>query len=156
MYQVLCKESVCSSCYWEVEFSGSNGVSVAVSYKDIRRKGSGNECVFGCNDKSWNLVCHSSSYSFFHNNQETKIPIELSSSRIGVFVDYAAGTLSFYSVSDNAKLLHKVKTKFTQPLFPGFTVKPSSSVKLFKMDTFRSYNPLGNFTAGFWPVILHS
>ncbi|XP_053089400.1 E3 ubiquitin/ISG15 ligase TRIM25-like [Pangasianodon hypophthalmus] len=128
--QVLCRESVCKPCYWEVEWSGSNGVSIAVSYKDIMRKGSGNECVFGRNEKSWNLQCYSSHCSFLHNNQETNIPIKPSSSRIGVFVDHKAGTLSFYSISDTVKLLHKINNTFTQPLYPGFTVNSSSTVKL--------------------------
>ncbi|KAF5900342.1 tripartite motif-containing protein 16-like, partial [Clarias magur] len=43
-----------------------------------------------------------------------------SSSRIGVYVDHSAGTLSFYSVSDTMKLLHRVHTTFTQPLYAGF------------------------------------
>ncbi|KAK3522565.1 hypothetical protein QTP86_024985, partial [Hemibagrus guttatus] len=37
-FQVLCKESVCGRCYWEVEWSG-DVVYISVSYKDISRKG---------------------------------------------------------------------------------------------------------------------
>ncbi|XP_053471039.1 E3 ubiquitin/ISG15 ligase TRIM25 isoform X2 [Ictalurus furcatus] len=119
--QVLCKESVCGCCYWEVEWSGVGGVSISVSYKDIRRKGEGKECGFGHNNQSWSLWCSSSSLSFYHNNIETKLGVP-SSSRIGVYVDHSAGSLSFYSVSDTMKLLHRVHTKFTQPLCPGFGV----------------------------------
>ncbi|XP_017312755.1 tripartite motif-containing protein 16 isoform X2 [Ictalurus punctatus] len=119
--QVLCKESVCGCCYWEVEWSGVGGVSISVSYKDIRRKGEGKECGFGHNNQSWSLWCSSSSLSFYHNNIETKLGVP-SSSRIGVYVDHSAGSLSFYSVSDTMKLLHSVHTKFTQPLCPGFGV----------------------------------
>ncbi|XP_053332525.1 E3 ubiquitin-protein ligase TRIM16-like isoform X4 [Clarias gariepinus] len=123
--QVLCKESVCGRCYWEVEWSGA-GVSVSVSYKDIRRKGLGNECVFGQNNQSWSLWISSSSSPssassllFYHNNIKTDLRAP-SSSRIGVYVDHSAGTLSFYSVSDMMKLLHRVHTTFTQPLYAGF------------------------------------
>uniref|UniRef100_A0A8C2C1I1 SPRY-associated domain-containing protein n=1 Tax=Cyprinus carpio TaxID=7962 RepID=A0A8C2C1I1_CYPCA len=45
-HQVLCSESVCGRCYWEIEWSGDYGVLVSVSYKSIRRKGWGDECVF--------------------------------------------------------------------------------------------------------------
>ncbi len=38
--QVLCRESVCGRCYWELEWSGDKGVCISVSYKSIRRKGS--------------------------------------------------------------------------------------------------------------------
>ncbi|XP_047676405.1 tripartite motif-containing protein 16-like [Tachysurus fulvidraco] len=112
--QVLCKESVCGRCYWEVEWSG-DVVYISVSYKEISRKGRGYECVFGHNSQSWNLQCSSSSVFFWHNNIETELR-GVSSSRIGVYVDHSAGTLSFYSVSDTMRLLHRVHTTFTQPL----------------------------------------
>ncbi|XP_060739685.1 tripartite motif-containing protein 16-like isoform X1 [Tachysurus vachellii] len=128
--QVLCKESVCGRCYWEVEWSG-DGVYISVSYKDIRRKGRGNECVFGCNKQSWSLECsYFFSPSFHHNNIKTDLRVA-SSSRIGVYVDHSAGTLSFYSVSDTMKLLHRVHTTFTQPLYAGFWLRCyGTSVKL--------------------------
>ncbi|MCI4395703.1 hypothetical protein PGIGA_G00195080 [Pangasianodon gigas] len=117
--QVLCKESVCGRCYWEVEWSGEKRVYISVSYKDISRKGWGNECFFGCNNKSWSLLCSSSSLCFYHNNIKTDLRVP-SSSRIGVYVDHSAGSLSFYSVSDTMQLLHRVHTTFTQPLYAGF------------------------------------
>ncbi|KAG1929090.1 tripartite motif-containing protein 16-like [Pimephales promelas] len=143
--QVLCRESVCGRCYWEIEWSGD--VFISVSYKSISRKGSGKECVFGCNDQSWSLICSSSSYSFRHNNILTKLPVKPISRRtgvcvdnrvgvcvdhrVGVCVDHSAGTLSFYSVSDTLILIHTVQTTFTQPLYPGFRVYGvGSSVKL--------------------------
>ncbi|XP_048013079.1 tripartite motif-containing protein 16-like [Megalobrama amblycephala] len=134
--QVLCRESVCDrSCYWEIEWSGDVfgvfGVFISVSYKSISRKGRGNECWFGYNDQSWSLFCSSSSYSFIHNHIVTKLPVKPISSRIGVYVDHSAGTLSFYSVSgDTMILIHTVQTTFTQPLYPGFTVEYGSLVKL--------------------------
>ncbi len=126
--QVLCRESVCGRCYWELEWSGGV-VFISVSYKSISRKG-GKECVFGCNDQSWSLICRSSRYSFIHNNIQTDLSVKSISSRIGVFVDHRAGTLSFYSVSDTMSLIHTVQTTFTQHLYPGFIVGSGSSVKL--------------------------
>uniref|UniRef100_A0A8C2CCU5 B30.2/SPRY domain-containing protein n=1 Tax=Cyprinus carpio TaxID=7962 RepID=A0A8C2CCU5_CYPCA len=127
--QVLCRESVCGSCYWEIEWSG--GVCISVSYNSISRKGSSNESVFGRNDQSWSLICSPSSYSFRHNNIETDLPVKPTSSRIGVYVDHSAGTLSFYSFSRNTmSLIHTVQTTFSQPLYPGFNVNFLSSVKL--------------------------
>ncbi|XP_058250316.1 E3 ubiquitin/ISG15 ligase TRIM25-like isoform X1 [Hemibagrus wyckioides] len=129
--QVLCRESVSGCCYWEVELSGNKGVNIAVSYIDIRRKGNNNECQFGRNRNSWSLLCQPSTCSFLHNNQETNIPINSTPSRIGVYVDHKAGTLSFYNVSDMMKLLHRVHTTFTQPLYPGFGLNNNSTVKLY-------------------------
>ncbi len=118
--QVLCKESVCGRCYWEVEWSGKVGISV--SYKSISRKGQGNECIFGRNTQSWRLFCSPSKCTFWYSNKKTQLPVVSSSSRIGVYVDHSAGTLSFYSVSDTMTLIHRVHTTFTQPLYPGFRV----------------------------------
>ncbi|XP_051747699.1 tripartite motif-containing protein 16-like isoform X2 [Ctenopharyngodon idella] len=128
--QVLCRESVCDRrSYWEIEWSGD--VDISVSYKSISRKGGGVECVFGYNHQSWSLYCSSSSYIFYYNNIKTKLPVKSISSRIGVYVDHSAGTLSFYSVSeDTMSLIHTVQTTFTQPLYPGFSVGSGSSVKL--------------------------
>ncbi len=146
VYQVLCRESVCGRCYWELEWSGC--VSISVSYKSIRRKGRGVECVFGANDQSWSLFCSRYRYSFRHNNIKTDLSVKPISSRIGVydddddddddirrigvFVDHGAGTLSFYSVSDTMSLIHTVQTTFTQTLYPGFRFwfGSGSSVKL--------------------------
>ncbi|KAF4092021.1 hypothetical protein AMELA_G00016320 [Ameiurus melas] len=125
--QVLCKDSLCGRCYWEVEWSGA-GVSISVSYKDIRRKGPGKTSGFGLNDQSWSLRC-SSSLCFYHNNVKTELGVP-SSSRIGVYVDHSAGTLSFYSVSDTMKFLHRVHTTFTQPLYAGFECLLSTTVRL--------------------------
>ncbi|XP_039530252.1 NACHT, LRR and PYD domains-containing protein 3-like [Pimephales promelas] len=144
--QVLCRESVCGRCYWEIEWSGR--VFISVSYKSISRKGLGDECEFGYNDQSWSLTCSPDRYTFRHNNIETKLPVEPISRRtgecvcdrrtgecvcyrkIGVYVDPSAGTLSFYSVSDTTSLIHTVQTTFTHTLYPGFAVYYPGSVKL--------------------------
>ncbi|XP_061095783.1 E3 ubiquitin/ISG15 ligase TRIM25-like isoform X1 [Conger conger] len=128
--QVLCREGLSGRCYWEVKWRGGYRVDIAVSYKDISRKGVGDDAALGRNDKSWRLRCSASSYSFWHNNERTDIPVP-SSSRIGVYLDHRAGTLSFYSVSDTMTLLHRVQTTFTLPLYPAYGVYGhGSSVKL--------------------------
>nr|XP_055059244.1 E3 ubiquitin-protein ligase TRIM16-like [Misgurnus anguillicaudatus] len=128
-HQVLCSESVSGRCYWEVEWSGWVGLSV--SYKSIKRKGGGNKCVFGCNNQSWCLYFSYTGCSFCHNEITIELPVVSRSSRIGVYVDHSAGSLSFYSVSDTMTLIHRFQTTFNQPLYPGFYIHRSSSkVKL--------------------------
>ncbi|XP_048105368.1 NACHT, LRR and PYD domains-containing protein 12-like isoform X1 [Alosa alosa] len=126
--QVLCIEGLSERCYWEAEWSGD--AAIAVAYKGTKRKGEKEETVFGCNAKSWRLECSSNSYSAWHNNKETAIPVP-SSSRVGVYLDWPAGTLSFYSVSSNTLThLHTFHSTFTEPLYPGFRVWPDSLVFL--------------------------
>ncbi|XP_052387745.1 tripartite motif-containing protein 16 isoform X2 [Carassius gibelio] len=137
--QVLSEESVCGRCYWEVEWSGE--VDISVSFKSISRNGRGDDnddscdtCEFGRNDQSWSLFCSDSRCSFWHNNEGTALPVVSSSSRIGVYVDHSAGTLSFYSVSDTMTLIHRVHTTFTQPLYAGFGFYGDSFVKLCELS----------------------
>ncbi|XP_069026250.1 tripartite motif-containing protein 16-like [Embiotoca jacksoni] len=115
--QVLSRESLTGRCYFEVEMRGRGGVDVAVAYKNINRTESWMESVFGRNNKSWSLDC--SNNSLWYNNIETPVSGP-PSSRVGVYLDHSAGTLSFYSVSETMTLLHRVQTTFTQPLHAGF------------------------------------
>ncbi|XP_073686108.1 finTRIM family, member 54 [Garra rufa] len=130
--QVLCKESVCGRAYWEFEWSGKAGVGVSLAYKSICRKGNGDESKFGCNDQSMNLDCSPFKYTFWDSNKKTKLNVNTSKihSRLGVYVDYTAGFVFFFSISFKMKLIYIVHTKFTQPIFPGFKVYCGSSVKL--------------------------
>ncbi|KAL2085735.1 hypothetical protein ACEWY4_019055 [Coilia grayii] len=126
--QVMCREAASARCYWEVEWSGA--VRIAVSYKGLKRKGHSNNVLLGHNINSWSLWCHLSGFIFIHDNKETDLPRAQTSSRIGVYVDYRAGTLCFYSVSGTMTLLHKVETTFTEPLHPAFWLGSDSKIKL--------------------------
>ncbi|XP_042563183.1 stonustoxin subunit beta-like, partial [Clupea harengus] len=126
-YQVLCREGQSGRCYWEVERSGGEA-HIAVAYKSMERKEGGHDSGFGYNDKSWRLDCSGNSYSAWHNDEHTDIPAPSSrSSRVGVYLDWPAGTLSFYSVSsDTLTHLHTFHSTFTEPLYPGFWVYSNS------------------------------
>ncbi|XP_053186431.1 tripartite motif-containing protein 16-like [Scomber japonicus] len=112
--QVLSRESLPGRCYWEVEWRRE--VKIAVSYKNISRKGWG--CGFGDNHKSWALYFDGKHCSFWFNGVSTPVSGPVSS-KVGVYLDHKAGILSFYSVSETMTLLHRVQTTFTQPLYAG-------------------------------------
>ncbi|XP_051781816.1 E3 ubiquitin-protein ligase TRIM16-like isoform X7 [Erpetoichthys calabaricus] len=117
--QVLCREALTGTrSYWEVECTG-DWVLIGVAYKGLSRKGKDLECSFGSNNKSWSLLCADSQYAVRHNDEETEISAPYSP-RIGVYLDWPAGSLSFYSVSHTMTLLHRFNTSFTEPLYPGF------------------------------------
>uniref|UniRef100_A0A3Q1FLG7 B30.2/SPRY domain-containing protein n=1 Tax=Acanthochromis polyacanthus TaxID=80966 RepID=A0A3Q1FLG7_9TELE len=113
--QVLSREALTGRHYWEVEWDGL-GIFVAVAYKDISR--TGDDSKFGNNDKSWALLCSDGDYELTHKGHGISISAPLSS-KVGVYLDYRAGILSFYSVSDSMTLIHRVQTTFTQPLYVG-------------------------------------
>ncbi|XP_055798538.1 NLR family CARD domain-containing protein 3-like [Salvelinus fontinalis] len=121
--QVLCREGLTGRCYWEVEWSGRRA-DIGVTYKGISRRGRVNDCCLGYNDKSWSLFCSDYSYIASHNNNPTTIDVPSSSShRVGVYLDWPAGTLSFYRASSDT-LTHLITftSTFTEPLYPGFRV----------------------------------
>ncbi|XP_076152097.1 stonustoxin subunit beta-like [Alosa pseudoharengus] len=122
--QVLCREGLTGRCYWEAEWSGDYGVRISVAYKSIKRKGRSYDVTMGLNAKSWSLSCSDHRYSVRHNKKRTDIPAHSSRSRtVGVYLDWPAGTLSFYSVSTNTLThLHTFHSTFTEPLYPGFVV----------------------------------
>uniref|UniRef100_A0A8C7N5G1 Uncharacterized protein n=1 Tax=Oncorhynchus kisutch TaxID=8019 RepID=A0A8C7N5G1_ONCKI len=122
--QVLCREGLTGRCYWEVEWSGIMGAGIGVTYKGISRRGGGADCCLGYNDKSWSLFCYDNSYTACHNNKPTTIDVPSSSShRVGVYLDWPAGTLSFYRASSDT-LTHLITftSTFTESLYPGFRV----------------------------------
>ncbi|XP_076139317.1 NACHT, LRR and PYD domains-containing protein 12-like [Alosa pseudoharengus] len=136
MCQVLCREGLTGRCYWEAEWSGDYRADISVAYKSIERKGGSDDVIMGLNAESWSLECYSDHrYSVRHNKKRTVIPAPSSDSRtVGVYLDWPAGTLSFYSVSTNTLThLHTFHSTFTEPLYPGFVVGYYSSVSLRKI-----------------------
>ncbi|XP_035262475.1 NACHT, LRR and PYD domains-containing protein 3-like isoform X1 [Anguilla anguilla] len=134
-HQLLCREGLSERCYWEAEWSVEKGGKlpcVAMAFKTIGRKGWGDASLFGYNDKSWSLYCSKQKCSAIHRKTTTDIPAPPSPfCRVGVYLDWPAGTLSFYSVSsDTRTLLHTFHTTFTEPLYPGFKVNKGNSVTL--------------------------
>ncbi|CAL8308754.1 unnamed protein product [Merluccius merluccius] len=131
--QVLCREGLTDRCYWEVERRG--GVAIGVTYRGITRRGGGGDSRLGFNNKSWSLYCYDGCYTVWYNGSKTVIPLRpYGSTRVGVYVDRPAGSLSFYRVSPGVggsshthTLIHTFSTTFTQEdLLPGFRFWPDS------------------------------
>ncbi|CAL8280003.1 unnamed protein product [Merluccius merluccius] len=138
--QVLCREGLTGRCYWEVEWRG--GVDIGVTYRGITRRGGGDDSRLGFNNKSWSLDCHDGGYTVWYNGSRTSIRLPPSgSTRVGVYVDRPAGSLSFYRVSPGVggsshtlTHIHTFWTTFTQEdLLPGFGFWPGSSVSLCEL-----------------------
>ncbi|KAK0141754.1 NLR family CARD domain-containing protein 3 [Merluccius polli] len=125
--QVLCREGLTGRCYWEVERRG--GVNIGVTYRGITRRGEGADGMLGYNNKSWCLHCNDGRYYVCYNGSETSIRLPPpGSTRVGVYLDRPAGSLSFYRVSPGVggsshtlTHIHTFWTTFTQEdLLPGF------------------------------------
>ncbi|XP_029913861.1 uncharacterized protein LOC115363732 [Myripristis murdjan] len=120
--QILCSDGLTGRCYWEVEWRG--WFHIGVTYRGISRRGGGADCRLGGNDMSWVLICYDESFCARHNNIPAVISVwPPASNRVAVYLDWPAGSLSFYSVSSDTLIhLHTFKSTFTEPLYPGFGV----------------------------------
>ncbi|KAI3365108.1 hypothetical protein L3Q82_010225 [Scortum barcoo] len=117
--QVLCTEGLTGRCYWETEWSGRAFIGVA--YRRMCRKGEGHDSWLGRNTSSWGLYCTKDGYKTWHQGINTAVTLQPTSNKVGVYLDWSAGTLSFFRVSCGAStLLHTFHATFTEPVYPGF------------------------------------
>ncbi|XP_062393523.1 tripartite motif-containing protein 14-like isoform X1 [Sardina pilchardus] len=127
--QVLCTEPLPQRIQVEVEFT--NAV-VAVAYGSMKRKGDGDDVLFGNNDKSWCVGYDSGSNRYFasHNNTKELISAPPAGSRVLVFLDRDAHTLEFLTFTPPQSLesWYKFKPTFTEEdLYMGFRVPSTGS-----------------------------
>ncbi|XP_048359427.1 FSD1-like protein isoform X4 [Sphaerodactylus townsendi] len=105
--------------YWEVKAQKDcKSYSVGVAYKNL-----GKFDQLGKTNTSWCIHINNwlqVTFAAKHNNK-AKVLDAVVPDRIGVYCDFDGGQLSFYNVSSK-QLLYTFKTKFTQPLLPGFMV----------------------------------
>lgn len=101
--------------YVEAELSGE-GAHVGVTYKSIDRKGEqGTSCITG-NDFSWCMGRNSRGLFAWHAGVE--VPLEVTDiKRVGLYVDFHRGSVSFYDVTGAMRLLHKYTAEFMEPLY---------------------------------------
>ncbi|KAE8636953.1 hypothetical protein XENTR_v10003223 [Xenopus tropicalis] len=107
--------------YWDMEGSELGDWMVGVAYPSIERGGY-DSCI-GCNNKSWCLFREfNDKYSVRHDKEEIDLPHIPYSSRIRISLDYEAGRLSFYELSEPIRRLHTFTASFTEPLHAAFCV----------------------------------
>uniref|UniRef100_A0A673CJL4 Neoverrucotoxin subunit alpha-like n=1 Tax=Sphaeramia orbicularis TaxID=375764 RepID=A0A673CJL4_9TELE len=126
VYQVMCREELSGRHYWEVDWSNTSRDDVAfgVMYKSLSRSNG----YLGRSPKSRMFVSRYYLNFLIHvEGKSTPIPSD-DLSRIGVFLDWPAGTVSFYKVSSNTlNHLHTFYDTFTEPLFTAFYIGSDST-----------------------------
>ncbi|XP_075062180.1 E3 ubiquitin-protein ligase TRIM39-like [Mixophyes fleayi] len=120
--------------YWEVDVSKSVSWVVGMCYPSIDRRG--DQSFIGYNNKSWGLDRTSDKYTVIHDRKVTQLPGNIPCNRLGIYLDYEAGQLSFYSLCDPIRHLHTVTATFTEPLHAalcvwGGCIKISGGVKTY-------------------------
>ena len=131
--QVLCEQGLNERCYWEVEVL--EPFIIGLTYRTIGRKGDMDECKLGHDNKSWCLICSDDGCFVLGPNERVSVSSLCSrSSRVGVYLDWPAGTLSFYRVSsDSLTRLHTFKTTFSEALYPAVELHTQSSASFCQL-----------------------
>ncbi|CAN0386048.1 unnamed protein product [Lampetra planeri] len=116
-YEALCSESFSSGQhYWEVDVGGPGWCQVGVAYRMFPRKGRGTSSL-GSNRTSWILWKNDDGCSACHGGVKTSLSVERPPRRVGVYLDWDAGLLSFYR-TDTVETLHSFRHAFARPLHP--------------------------------------
>ncbi|NXK49637.1 FSD1L protein, partial [Chauna torquata] len=105
--------------YWEVRAQKDcKSYSVGVTYKNL-----GKFDQLGRTNSSWCIHINNwlqNTFSAKHNNKTKTLDIPIPD-RIGVYCNFDGGQLTFCN-ANSKELLYTFRTKFTQPLLPGFMV----------------------------------
>lgn len=128
--QILCRDGLQGNrCYYEVEIKGDKA-EIALTYKGINRKSSSENSAFGANANSWSLD-RSTSYSVSHRGESILLTTRPCNSRIGVYLNFEIGTLSFFEVQQGKmEFLYEVEAQFTEPLYPGFWLGEKCCIRI--------------------------
>ncbi|XP_056406210.1 E3 ubiquitin-protein ligase TRIM39-like [Hyla sarda] len=114
--QVLGIRSFCSGRHFlEVETCPAGNWRLGMSYPSIARKGY--HSLIGHSNKSWGLCRYLNQYFVIHDRHVIPVGHKPLSQRLGIFLDYEAGRLSFYELCDPIRHLHTYTATFTEALY---------------------------------------
>ncbi|XP_035013758.1 E3 ubiquitin/ISG15 ligase TRIM25 [Hippoglossus stenolepis] len=123
--------------YWEVSVPVDEGRwKVGLSEGQIERKGQRDNSRLGFNSFSWCVACDRRKVEAVHN--KVSVPVEVDKlQRVGVFLDFEEGILSFFNVTPGGSLvlMHSYQHKFSDALYPAFSV---SKTQLMICDLFQT------------------
>ncbi|XP_039373554.1 E3 ubiquitin-protein ligase TRIM39-like [Mauremys reevesii] len=101
--------------YWEVEVGDKPGWELGVCRESVSRKG---QDTFSPGNGYWVVGLRDGGYEAL-TSPATPLPMSIRPSRVGIFVDYDAGEVSFYNVTDRSHLFTFTDT-FSGKLHPYF------------------------------------
>ncbi|XP_034645228.1 erythroid membrane-associated protein-like, partial [Trachemys scripta elegans] len=102
--------------YWEVEVGDKTGWVLGVCRESVSRKGN---VTFTPGNGYWVVWLRDGEYKAL-TSRLTPLPISVRPSRVGIFLDYEAGEVSFYNVTDRSHLFTFTDT-FSGKLRPFFS-----------------------------------
>ncbi|XP_018407922.1 PREDICTED: tripartite motif-containing protein 14 [Nanorana parkeri] len=121
LMQILSRDSYFSGThYWEVDvLQAVQGWWIGITYPSIQRKGDSELSRLGWTSGSWCIKRFDCEYWAFHKGERKAIHLNTPPEKIGVFLDYESGVLSFFDVRAGMRHLHTFRCRFTEPLYPA-------------------------------------
>uniref|UniRef100_UPI003AAF02B2 zinc-binding protein A33 isoform X2 n=1 Tax=Centroberyx gerrardi TaxID=166262 RepID=UPI003AAF02B2 len=115
---VLGREAISSGRhYWEVEVGGKTDWDLGVASQSINRKG---KVDVTPSNGYWFLSLRDKNKYAFRTEPSTDVHLNLRPQKIGLFVDYERGQVSFYNV--DAKIhIYTFNDTFTETIYPFFS-----------------------------------
>ncbi|XP_044839033.1 E3 ubiquitin-protein ligase TRIM39-like [Mauremys mutica] len=101
--------------YWEVEVGDKTDWVLGVCRESVSRKG---ESTFSLGNGHWAMWLRDGGYKAL-TSPSTPLPVRVRPRRVGIFLDYEAGEVSFYNVTDRSHLFTFTGT-FSGTLRPYF------------------------------------
>uniref|UniRef100_UPI00398F1B09 zinc-binding protein A33-like n=1 Tax=Pristiophorus japonicus TaxID=55135 RepID=UPI00398F1B09 len=112
--------------YWEVEVGNKNWWEIGVTRESAGRKG---KCTTNTETGYWIVSQRPGSvYEAFTSPSLTPLTPSVGPRKIGVYLDYEGGQVSFYN-ADNMSHLHTFTHAFTERIFPYFYPGPNDGGK---------------------------
>ncbi|XP_078271851.1 E3 ubiquitin-protein ligase TRIM39-like [Rhinoraja longicauda] len=104
--------------YWEVEVAGCRGWSLGVAAESVERKG---PVTLTTETGLWSIKQVDKGFVAF-TSPPSPLPARPIPGRVGVYLSYESGTVSFYDADTKSHLTTFTGNKFTEKLYPYFAI----------------------------------
>ncbi|CAL8308554.1 unnamed protein product [Merluccius merluccius] len=112
---VLTRQSFSSGrFYFEVQVKDKTAWMLGVARESINRKG---HIIFTPEKGYWTIIFNKDKL-VFKDNPAVRLPLRAELQRVGVFVDYDEGLVSFYDVEARVHIYSATGCTFSEPLYP--------------------------------------
>ncbi|ROJ37622.1 Zinc-binding protein A33 [Anabarilius grahami] len=115
---ILAKEGFSSGrFYYEVQVKGKTGWDLGVARESINRKG---KIILSPESGYWTVILRNENHYSACENPPVLLSLRVKPEKVGVFVDYEEGLVSFYDVDSRSHIYSFTGQTFTDKLYPYF------------------------------------